>query len=275
MLNFSIFFAVLMYAAVGSASASNGKEVSFCTDDSLPKHAFENRHATPLFIYCPRLEDISLGRDITHKLFSGQWFDKRRPTLDFYSQTIEGLNISLGGSVSTANMNSQKGSLPLLSGKRGFYIEFMARIDGGSMDHWPALWLNPIEHGAREEDRNFVPGKLYQHWMELDVDEGGFQDGMLGTVIEWYGNYPKYQKIQGRHPPAKKLDRTKFHVFSALYDPVTASIQWWIDGEFHNVLPAPKIASHYNYYVIMNSQSHGANEPFKLIVKRVRAFELY
>ena len=140
------------------------------------------------------------------------------------------------------------------------------------MDHWPALWLNPIEHNAKEDDRSFSYGRLYQHWMELDVDEGGFQSGMFGTVIEWQGNHPDYRKSQNKHPVAKDLDRTVFHTFSAYYDPVKGSVTWWVDGELHNKVPAPVIGSKYNYYFTMGAQTHGKNEPYKLIVKRVRAF---
>lgn len=252
--------------------AFGGNDESFCSDSSLPKHASDNALVNPLFVYCPKAEDISMGSDSIHKLFSGQWFNKKKPALDLYSQTPEGLSISLGGSVSTVNMQSKQGSLPLLPGSKGFYIEFLARIDGASTDHFPALWLNPVEHNAREDDRVFSNDRLEQHWMELDVDEGGYQEGMLGTVHEWRGNFPHYHRKQNAHPASKKLDRTKFHTFAAYYDPYNSTVKWWIDDELHNEASAPIVGSKLQYYVVMSAQTHGKNEPYKLIIKRVRVF---
>lgn len=272
MFNSALFFVVLISAILGSSPAFSSEEIDLCSDRNPPVHALESGQFKVLFTYCPKLEGVSIGRDSTHNLFAGQWYDRKKPTLVFYSQTAEGLSIALGGSVSTVNMSSKKGMLPLLPGSSGFYIEFLARIDNDSMDHWPALWLNPIEHNAKEDDRSFSYGRLYQHWMELDVDEGGFQSGMFGTVIEWKGNHPHYQKVQNKHPAAKQLDRTSFHTFSAYYDPVKGSVKWWVDGELHNEAPAPAIGSKYNYYVTMGAQTHGKNEPYRLIVKRIRAF---
>lgn len=264
---------ILMAAGVlGCASAFGANSTSFCSDSTPPKRASDNGQVKSLFTYCPRVEDISMGGDSVHKLFSGQWFNKKKPSLDLYSQTSEGLNISLGGSVSTINMKSKQGGLPLLPGKDGFYIEFLARIDDASKDHFPALWLNPVEHNANEDDRAFSNRRLEQHWMELDVDEGGYQDGMLGTVHEWRGNFPHYQRKQNPHPAPRKLDRTKFHTFSAYYDPVNATVKWWVDDELHNEAPAPAIGSNLKYHVVMSAQTHGKNEPYKLIVKRVRVF---
>ena len=272
MLNFAIFFITLMSAILGSSPAFSSVKIDLCSDRNPPVHLLGNVQLKALFTYCPKLDHVSIGRDSTHNLFAGQWYDRKKPTLGFYSQTDEGLNIALGGSVSTVNMSSKKGLLPLLPGSSGFYIEFLARIDSDSMDHWPALWLNPIEHNAKEDDRSFSYRRRSQHWMELDVDEGGFQSGMFGTVIEWQGNHPDYRKSQNKHPVAKDLDRTVFHTFSAYYDPVKGSVTWWVDGELHNKVPAPVIGSKYNYYFTMGAQTHGKNEPYKLIVKRVRAF---
>lgn len=123
-----------------------------------------------------------------------------------------------------------------------------------------------------EDDKVFSKSGLEQHWMELDVDEGGFQDGMLGTVHEWRGNFPYYINKQSAHASAKKLDRTKFHTYAAYYNPTKATVKWWVDEELHNEEPAPSIGSSLNYYVIMNAQTHGKKQPYKLIVKRVRVF---
>ena len=273
MLNSVIFFILMITTIVfGCAPAFSNDDINLCADVKPPKHASDNGQVKSLYTYCPKLEDISIGSDSSHKLYSGHWYQKKKPGLDLYSQTAEGLNISLGGSVSTVNMKSQKGQLPLLSGKNGFYIEFLARIDGDSKDHFPALWLNPVEHNAKEDDRSFSFRRLEQHWMELDVDEGGYQDGMLGTVHEWHGNFPHYQRKQNAHPAPKKLDRTQFHTFAAYYDPANRIVKWWVDGKLHNEAPAPAIGSKLEYYVIMSAQTHGKKEPYKLIVKRVRVF---
>ena len=269
---FSLSIILVATFFLGNSPAFSGDDKGFCLDSSSPKHASHNAQVKLLFVYCPKVEDISIGSDSIHKLYSGQWFNKKKPALDLYSQTPEGLNISLGGSISTVNMRSKQGGLPLIPGRNGFYIEFLARIDDASKDHFPALWLNPVEHNAKEDDRAFSNDRLEQHWMELDVDEGGYQDGMLGTVHEWHGNFPNYQRKQSSHPASKKLDRTKFHTFAAYYDPFNSTVKWWIDDELHNEASAPLVGSNFHYHVIMSAQTHGKNEPYKLIVKRVRVF---
>lgn len=272
MLNSVKLFVILITAIVVSLSAFGGEKIDLCSDANPPAHVSDSGRLRLLFAYCPKLADVSTARDSTHNLFDGQWYDRREPTLSFYSQTDEGLNIELGGSVSTVNRGSKKGLLPLIPGAKGFYIEFLARTDSDSMDHWPALWLNPIEHNAKKDDLSFSDGGLNEHWMELDVDEGGFQSGMFGTVIDWRGAYPNYHKVQNRHLAARELDRTRFHTFSAYYDPVKGTVKWWVDGVLQNESAAPNVGSKYNYYVTMGAQSHGKGEPYKLIVKRVRAF---
>jgi hypothetical protein len=37
----------------------------------------------------------------------------------------------------------------------------------------------------------------FERWMELDVDEGGFGPGLLGTVHSWSGIAPNYTNISG------------------------------------------------------------------------------
>lgn len=257
----------------GIVAYASSNDVSFCSDKTPPKQANQKGQTKAIIAFCPTIKDISIGSDSTHKLYSGQWYMRSSPDMSHYSQTSEGLNITLGGSLSTVNVHSQPGSLPLISGANGFYIEFIAKIDNNSNDHWPALWLNPVEHNANENDRYVSFGQNYQHWMELDVDEGGFQDGMFGTVIEWYGNHPNYHKRQNTHPKQSLIiDRTQFHTFSAFYDPKMNSVTWWLDNNFYNKSSAPMIGSKLNYYIIMSAQSHGRNIPYKLTVKRVRVF---
>ena len=112
MLNFAIFFITLMSAILGSSPAFSSVKIDLCSDRNPPVHLLGNVQLKALFTYCPKLDHVSIGRDSTHNLFAGQWYDRKKPTLGFYSQTDEGLNIALGGSVSTVNMSSKKGLLP-------------------------------------------------------------------------------------------------------------------------------------------------------------------
>jgi hypothetical protein len=109
--------------------------------------------------------------------------------------------------------------------------------------------------------------------MELDVDEGGYSPGggMHGTMINWYGTYPNYQKSQSSVDPSFSygMDRTQYHIFGLSYDPRAQRVTWWLDGTNAGSVSSqavPSIVNSYHYYLIMGAQSHGAHKPYDMYV---------
>lgn len=223
----------------------------------------------------PKVEDIAPGDKGEYKWFSGQWWRERVP-LDRY--TMEGgvLAIKLGGELVSVPRDFSKGLLPVLLGKDGFYVEFEARLSDNDPDHWPALWLMPVEHNPKQEDHYPGDPEGFQRWMELDVDEGGFGPGMCGTVHNWWGIYPNYQHLQNPNNIVQApLDRAQWHTFGASFDPTTLTVCWWLDGKLQitaTVPYVPEVARRQHFYIIMSAQSHGAEKEYLLLVRRVWAF---
>lgn len=223
----------------------------------------------------PKAEDIAATGNGNFKWFSGQWWDKQKP-LKLYSTQKGELAVTLGGEIVSAPRDFSKGSLPLLPGADGFYVEFDVRLSGNDPDHWPAVWLMPAEHNQRMEDQYPGDPPNYQRWMELDVDEGGFGPGMAGTVHSHEGIFPKTKQVQNpNNLCAAPLDRSKKHTFGASYDPVKQTVTWWLDGVQQMSAGAPyvpAVAKKQNFYLIISAQSQGKKVAYTMFVSGVRAW---
>jgi len=171
--------------------------------------------------------------------------------------------------VATERRNSTAGALPLLLASAGFYVEFQERLSDNDADHFPAVWLMPLEHDGRKDDH--VPGDPagFEHWMELDVDEGGWNAGALGTMLNWSGISPNYQKVNLQVGSNLGMDRTEDHIFGASYDPKARQVTWWVDGiSVGSVSTAavPSFINTYHYYLLINNQNHGKNKPYEMYI---------
>jgi hypothetical protein len=229
----------------------------------------------------PVAADISPGTNGKYKWFSGAVWGGQTP-LSHYTTTNGVLTLSLGGGIIGTPFDSSPGALPTLLGSKGFYIEFDAWLSDNDPDHWPALWVMPMEHDGGSY--NSTVGDVYpgdpagfERWMELDVDEGGFDSGTCNSVISWSGIYPNYVRNlkNNANPTAPALDRTKKHTFGASYDPVHSQVTWWLDGvQVYQVNDSsvPAIASKQHFYPIIGCQTHGANKPYSMYVSGVRAY---
>src|SRR5690606_28284747 len=173
---------------------------------------------------------------------------------------------------------------------------FDVSLSSNNTDHWPAVWLMPAEHnGGNGQPRQAVYPTIYpndpanyQRWMELDVDEGGFRPGMLGSVISWQGQYPNYSAVVSNSWVAggPALDRTQRHVFGASWDPVHQRVTWWLDGKKfyvadNTVTPGciSPVAELQNFYPILGAQTHGPWKnpptpavPYSMYIHAVRAY---
>jgi len=247
------------------------------TQGNIPPGAQAVGATQVLFNYAPVASDIAtLGSNGPSKLYSGQWYENQ-PALSHYSTHNGTLAISLGGDlVSYPRDFSTKGLIPALSGSNPFYIDFETWLSDNNMDHWPAVWLMPIQHNGMKWDHYPGDPSEYERWMELDVDEGGFGHGLTTTVHSWTGIYPNYGNEQNpNNVLSSSLDRTVNHTIGANYNPTTNTVTWWLDGKQVNSASSPyvpAIASKQNFYFILSCQTHGGNIPYIMYVRRVRGY---
>jgi hypothetical protein len=201
-------------------------------------------------------------------LFSGLWYSKRVSPASDYRDGPNGLVIPMGAALTTATRKARAGSLPLVDASRNFFVEFDAAISGKNPDHFPALWMMPVQHSGREEDR-IADGT--QSWTEIDIDEGGFSPGAFGNVLTWRGKFPKYAKTTYRPTISNSdFDRTRFHRFGFSYVADTHTATWWLDGRPGGPVVIPPLPAH-QYYLIMSAQSHGKNVPYTMTIRRIRS----
>jgi hypothetical protein len=227
----------------------------------------------------PNTADIAPGRTGSFKWFDGPWYSGTAPTPEHYSMRDGVLVISLGGDLNSTARDSSPGTLPLLPGADGFYVEFAVQLSDQDPDHWPAVWMMPVEHSGKQLDHYEGDPAGFERWMELDVDEGGFGPGLTGTVHSWTGIWhgnPDYARIMNRNNVLQTpLDRSQKHIFGASFDPVKMQVTWWVDGVQQHTASGdcvPEIARKQNFYLIMGAQTHGAKKPYDMLVSSVRAF---
>lgn len=223
----------------------------------------------------PTADDVSRDGSDLAKLYEGNWWTKE-PYRTHHLRTEDGvLAIDMGGSVATTSRKSEPGLLPLLPGNKNFYVEFETRLSSNDKDHWPAVWIMPIEHNGKQSDHDANDPPGFERWLEIDVDEGGFAPATHGVAISWSGKWPKYHRLISTDADRNfYFDRTKRHTFGVEYNALHRTIQWWLDGvkqQFASKLFIPEIASKHNYYLIMSAQTHGLGVPYTLYISHVFA----
>jgi hypothetical protein len=173
------------------------------------------------------------------------------------------------------------GALPVLAGSNGFYAEFDVWLSDNNPDHWPGVWLMPVEHDPPTHELDCYSGDPpgFERWMELDVDEGGWGPGLAGTVHSWSGIFQVpfiYNNLQNpNNIVSTALDRSQKHTFGASYDPMQQQVAWWVDGVYQMSAGspyAPTIATQQHFYLILSTYSHGQNIPYSMYISGVRAY---
>ena len=249
----------------------------FASERSVPPGAAALGFTKCIIDERPSVADIAPGKNGAYKWFSGQWYSSKPPSLDHYRMADGALALKLDGDLVSAPRDfAAPGRLPALPGDKGFYVEFDVRLSDNDPDHWPAVWLMPIEHSGKQADHYEGDPKGFERWMELDVDEGGFGPGLAGTVHNWTDVYPHYKHIQNpNNVPKVPLDRSQWHTFGASYDPTTKTATWWVDGvrQMGATSPyVPDIAAKQHFYLILSAQSHGKKTEHLMFVRGVRAY---
>ena len=239
----------------------------------------------------PTAADIAPGNANkgNYKWFNGAWWDAKQPPMSLYSTTDGVLtinydpNIDAGGFLIGTPRDLSKGALPLLDGSKGFYIEFDARLSDNDPNHWPALWLMPVEHSSG--DKYPADSAGYERWMELDVDEGGLakSGGAMCSAISWTGIWGQgggyKSETANNWASGEALDRTQVHTFGASYDPIRGQVTSWVDGKQQwqtpvNSSSVPRIGARQHFYPILSTWriEKGTHKTYSMFVSGVRAY---
>ena len=177
--------------------------------------------------------------------------------------------------VSSETHQATKGTLPLLLGSNGFYIEAGIRLSSSDVDHYPSFFLEPAEHNTSQGDHPASSPKGFQDWLEIDALEE--EDGGLAqhNLIEYKGIYPNYTRTTNYWRSPHGFDWTVEHVFGVSFDPVERVVQYYLDGKLNlkaSMATAPTIVDAYHYYFILGARSHGLNKPYQMYVSYVAAY---
>jgi hypothetical protein len=249
-----------------------------CDDKPPPPGAIALGSTQVVFDICPRVSDISAdGEPSEAKFYRGVWWENDVPDLSVFSNNPDGsLAIPYPAGLATVPRRMVPGSLPLLAGNRAFFVEFEVSLSDDNPDHFPAVWLMPIEHNLRQEDSYPPDQRGFERWLEIDVDEGGFTPGPMATAIGWSGIWPHYQRSRSNpNLHNKKMDRAQRHRFGAGFDPSNLTITYWYDDRIQYTASGesvPEVAKKQHFYLIMNTNSQGRHLPFTMNLYRVRAF---
>jgi hypothetical protein len=275
---FALTAASLAASGVPVGAHAQAQASKPCTNPAPPPGAQSLGYDRLVFCETPSTSDISFAdTGSSSKLYAWGWYSPTPSSKSLYSMAEQTFVIDSGGGVTTETHRSQPGAVPLLLAGAGFYVEFAERLSDNDPDHFPAVWLMPQEHNLKRDDH--MPGDPpgYERWMELDVDEGGYNQGHLGTMINWWGQYPQYEhKNFGNAPPSTfGMDRTQDHVFGLSYDPAGKKATWWVDGANVGSVstePVPLVVNSYHYYLIISAQNHKLNHPYKIYVSYFSAW---
>jgi hypothetical protein len=265
--------------ALAAPVVVRGQTADACSSTDTPAGARSLGYVHRVLCVAPTMADISVTGTAASPLYSGKWYDKNPTPLTMFSTNGQLLGLDNGAQLMTESRRSLPGTLPLLLGSSGFYVEFAERLSDNDPDHFPAVWLMPQEHNVGRSDHQSGDPAGYERWMELDVDEGGFNTGHHGALINWYGIYPQYSKqIEANDPPSTfGMDRTQEHIFGLSYDPAGKKVTWWVDGVSVGTASSdglPPIVNDYHYYLIMYNQSHGLNHPYKMYIRYLSAWSV-
>ena len=249
-----------------------------CADRPNPPAASQLNLTNKLYDLCPTVADVSFDPLKNSKLYNGVWWKKFSPAdKALYRDHDNALEFDLGidiGSVSPVTM--KPGSIPLLSGAKPFYIEFEYKTLTYDADNFPAVWLMPIEHDKQMGDHYLGDPPKYERWQEIDVDEGGYAPGPMGTSIAWSDAWPNYKKVRS-NPDLHNapIDRTAVHRYAAAYDPEALTVTYYYDDQIQYVSKSPsvnEIVRKQHFYFIFSAQTKGKNVGYKMDLTRVRAF---
>jgi hypothetical protein len=252
------------------------------TGQTVPPGAAALGYTSSLFNLQPAASQIAPGNNGNYDWFSGEFFEASMPLTNF-ATISNALVLKFTGThlnLVSEPRDFSTGVVPLLPGSNGFYVEFDMWISDTNEDHMPSVWLLPEQHNGAFQDEYpllFPSDPVgFEQWLELDVQEGGWAKGQLGTVHFWSGLYPAYTSIWNPNDKApNKINQSLKHTFGASYNPITQQVAWWTDGLYQMSATSPyvpMVASLQNFYLILSTYSHGANLPYNMYVSGIRGW---
>ncbi len=250
---------------------------------SIPPGAAALGYTNCVYNFVPTTAEIAPGINGSFIWFRGQFWEPM-PAATNFTTVSNALVINFTGSnldLVSEPRDFSTGSLPLLAGTNGFYVEFDVQLSDNNSDHWACVWLAAEEHGPNQTNGEYFdhyPGTPvgYEQFLELDVQESGFTPGLLGTVHNWTGIYPTMSSITNpNNASTNAINMSAKHTFGASYDPIHQKVSWWVDGVYQMSTTSPyvpAVASEQHFYLLISAYSHGKNVPYSMHVSGVRAY---
>jgi hypothetical protein len=176
--------------------------------------------------------------------------------------------------VSSETHQATQGTLPLLLGSNGFYIEAGIRLSSNDPDHLPVFIIMPAEHNTSQSDHIDSSPSGYENWLEINAME---QQGgtALSNLINWEGIYPDYKRTVNYWRAPTPFNWTVEHIFGMSFDPIARVVQFYLDGKptlKASMANAPTIVDTYHYFFILGARDHGLNKPYQMYVSYVAAY---
>jgi hypothetical protein len=177
-------------------------------------------------------------------------------------------------SVSSETHQATHGSIPLLLGSDGFYIEAGIRLSSNDPDHYPEFLIMPAEHDTSQNDHVASSPTGFENWLEISALEQ--QAGTAQqNLINWEGIYPDYSRTMNYWRAPAGFNWTVEHIYGVSFDPIARVVQFYLDGKptlTASMANAPTIVDTYHYYFNLGAGSHGANKPYQMYVSYVAAY---
>ena len=178
--------------------------------------------------------------------------------------------------ISSATHQYTHGTLPLLPGANGFYIEAGIRLSSSDPDHYPSFFLEPVEHNPSHQDHVATSPPGYEDWLEIDGLEEELSVGTAQhNLIHYQGIYPNYKRTMTYWRSPTPFTWTVEHVYGMSFDPIARVVQYYLDGKptlKASFATVPTIVDAFHYYFILGARSHGLNKPYQMYVNYVAAY---
>jgi hypothetical protein len=268
----------IVLAAVGQPAVSQ----TACM--VLPPGAAALGYTAQMYSIVPTAASVSTtDTNVTSALYPGQEFTSVATNLwmrQFFSTQNGVLTINYTGAagppiyISSVTHQATQGTIPLLLGSKGFYIEAGIRLSSSDPDHFPAFFIMPAEHNTIQSDHIATSPSGYENWLEIDTleEEAGTAQSNL---INWQGIYTRYTRTMNYWRAPTPFNWTVEHIYGMSFDPISREVQFYLDGKptlKASMAMAPTIVDTYHYYFILGARSHGLNKPYQMYVNYVAAY---
>ncbi len=275
-MNRSILVLAIVLAAVGQPAVSQ----TSCS--AVPAGAAALGYTVKKYSIVPTVAMVSTtDTNSTSALYPGEEYASVASNLQElkYLTTVNGVfTINYTGvgapSVSSETHQATQGSIPLLLGSNGFYIEAGIRLSSNDPDHYPIFLIMPAEHNTSQSDHIDSNPSGYENWLEISALEE-----QVGTaqsdLIDWAGIYPNYTHTIKYWRAPTPFNWTVEHIYGASFDPIARVVQFYLDGKptlKASMANAPTIVNTYHYYFNLGALSHGLKKPYQMYVSYVAAY---